>query len=68
MNQVRIRFVALVIVALSFSLLPVAQGSETDPFPGVALGAEIGTRQPVSPSTGNPLDGSPITTCPTGAG
>ena len=42
--------------------------AETDPFPGVALGAEIGSRQPVSSSTGNPLDGSPIITCPTGAG
>lgn len=45
MNQVRIRFISLVIAALSFSLLPVAQGSETDPFPGVAYQGEIpGTR------------------------
>jgi hypothetical protein len=67
-NQLRFRVTTLVIVALSFALLPAAQSSEVDPFPGVALGAEIGSRQPVSPSTGNPIDGSPIITCPAGAG
>jgi len=42
--------------------------AEDDPFPNVASGAEIGPRQAVSPSTGNPLDGSPIISCPSGAG
>ena len=53
-------------VATALSLVPAL--AETDPFPGVALGGEIGARQFVSPSTGMPLDGSSIISCGPGAG
>jgi hypothetical protein len=67
MTTLRNRLITAVVVALTFSSAPIAM-ADTDPFPGVALGAEVGPRQAVSPSTGNPLDGSAIITCPTGAG
>lgn len=63
----RTRVVAGLILTLVFAGAPVAS-AEVDPFPGVVLGGEIGTRQPVSSSTGNPLDGSAPITCPDGAG
>ena len=51
------------------SLFPITNSfAETDPFPGIALGAEVGPRQAVSPSTGMPLDGSPGISCQAGAG
>ena len=53
-------------VATALSLVPAL--AETDPFPGVTLGGEIGARQFVSPSTGMPLDGSSIISCGSGAG
>ena len=62
----RIVQVSLVSVLLTL-FMPIAN-ADTDPFPGVALGGEIGSRQLVSSSTGNPLDGSAIITCPSGAG
>jgi hypothetical protein len=59
----------VVVAAMGFSLFVGAPAqADTDPFPGVALGGEIGSRQAVSPSTGIPLDGSPIISCPAGAG
>ena len=61
-----ISFSAVIVVATAFSLVPAL--AETDPFPGVALGGEIGARQFVSPSTGMPLDGSAIISCGSGAG
>ena len=42
--------------------------ADNDPFPNIAIGAEFGERQKVSSSTGMPTDGSPIITCPSGAG
>ncbi len=70
MKSPRKYFLARLIVAsMGFSLFVGAPAqADTDPFPGVALGGEIGSRQAVSPSTGMPLDGSPIITCPAGAG
>ena len=53
-------------VATALSLVPAL--ADTDPFPGVTLGGEIGARQFVSPSTGMPLDGSSIISCGPGAG
>ncbi len=64
--NVVISFCSAVMVATAFSLVPAL--AETDPFPGVALGGEIGARQFVSPSTGMPLDGSAIISCGSGAG
>ncbi len=61
------RIVQVSIAALILSLFAPVANADTDPFPGVGYGAEIGSRQLVSSSTGNPLDGSPIITCPTGA-
>ena len=61
-----VSFSAVIVVATAFSLVPAL--AETDPFPGVALGGEIGARQFVSPSTGMPLDGSAIISCGSGAG
>jgi hypothetical protein len=58
--------IALLALTVSF-FMPIAN-ADTDPFPGVAYGAEIGPRQNVSSSTGMPLDGSPIITCPSGSG
>jgi hypothetical protein len=59
----------LIVASMGFSLIVGAPAqADTDPFPGVALGGEIGSRQAVSPSTGMPLDGSPIISCPAGAG
>lgn len=59
-------------VSLGTLIISLFSGSpafaDSDPFPGVALGGEIGSRQAVSSSTGNPLDGLPIITCPSGAG
>jgi hypothetical protein len=34
----------------------------------VANGAEVGSRQPINPSTGNPADGSAAISCPAGTG
>lgn len=68
LNTSKFRIIALVVATSSFGLLPSAHGFDVDPFPEITLGAEIGSRQPVSPSTGNPLDGSVIIACPTGAG
>ena len=67
MKLINARIVTGLVLALSTFGMPTSF-ADTDPFPGVAYGAEIGSRQPVSPSTGNPLDGSPIITCPSGAG
>ena len=64
--NVVISFCSAVMVATALSLVPAL--AETDPFPGVALGGEIGARQFVSPSTGMPLDGSSIISCGSGAG
>jgi hypothetical protein len=61
-----VSFSVVAIVATAFSLVPAF--ADTDPFPAISLGGEIGSRQFVSPSTGMPLDGSPIISCPTGAG
>ena len=61
-----VSFSAVIVVATAFSLVPAL--AETDPFPGVTLGGEIGARQFVSPSTGMPLDGSAIISCGSGAG
>ncbi len=61
--------VRLIVTAMVFSLFVGSPArAETDPYPGVAFGGEIGSRQAVSPSTGLPLDGSPIISCSTGAG
>lgn len=67
MKQLNVRFITAIVLALTVFGAPSAF-AEDDPFPGVALGAEIGSRQMVSSSTGMPLDGSAIITCPTGAG
>ena len=64
--NVVISFCSAVMVATALSLVPAL--ADTDPFPGVALGGEIGARQFVSPSTGMPLDGSSIISCGSGAG
>ena len=61
------RFITALALTLSVIGLPSAI-AEDDPFPGVALGGEIGSHQMVSSSTGMPLDGSAIITCPAGAG
>lgn len=62
-------FARIAIAAMGFSLLSGYSAlAETDPFPSIALGGEIGSRQAVSRSTGIPLDGSPIISCPAGAG
>ena len=70
MKIVRKYFVAHAAVAgLCVSLLSGYHAiAVDDPFPNLAFGGEIGSRQAVSSSTGNPLDGSPIITCPAGAG
>ena len=64
--NVVISFCSAVMVATALSLVPAL--ADTDPFPGVALGGEIGARQFVSPSTGMPLDGSAVISCGSGAG
>jgi len=61
-----VSFSVVAIVATAFSLVPAF--ADTDPFPAISSGGEIGSRQFVSPSTGMPLDGTPIISCPTGAG
>ena len=70
MKSPRKHFLArLIVAAMGFSLFVGAPAqADTDPFPGVALGGEIGSRQAVSRSTGMPLDGSPVINCPAGAG
>lgn len=67
MRQLNYRFITVLTLALTVFGAPSAFAEE-DPFPGVALGGEIGSRQMVSSSTGLPLDGSAIISCPTGAG
>lgn len=62
------KIVQVSITALVLSLFTSVASADTDPFPGLAFGAEIGSRQLVSSSTGMPLDGSPIISCPSGAG
>ena len=42
--------------------------AEDDPFPGIADGAEVGSRQPINPRTGDPADGSAPISCPAGTG
>jgi hypothetical protein len=42
--------------------------AEDDPFPGIADGAEVGSRQPINPRTGDPVDGSAPISCPAGTG
>lgn len=61
------RIVQISIASMVLSLFTSVASAETDPFPGIAYGAEVGSRQLVSSSTGNPLDGSPIISCPAGA-
>lgn len=63
----KFRTVLLVAIIATSNLHSVAH-ADTDPFPGVSYGAEIGPRQKVSSSTGNPVDGAAIITCPAGAG
>ena len=68
-SQIKYFLARVASAALLISLFSGSPASaETDPFPSIALGGEIGSRQAVSPSTGNPIDGSPIITCPSGAG
>jgi hypothetical protein len=67
MKLIKARLIVGLVLALSVIGAP-SSLADDDPFPGVAYGAEIGARQSVSPSTGNPLDGSPIISCPSGAG
>jgi len=62
------RIVKIVLVAISFSIFVPTANADTDPFPGVANGAEVGSRQPINPSTGNPVDGSAAISCPAGTG
>lgn len=62
------RIVKIVLVAMSFSIFVPTASADTDPFPGVANGAEVGSRQPINPSTGNPADGSAAISCPAGTG
>lgn len=67
MKLMNARFTYGLVAALLLSSAPFAV-AEDDPFPGVALGAEVGPHQLVSSSTGNPLDGSAPITCSAGAG
>ena len=67
MKHNRARLIAGLVSALLLSGFPLA-AAEEDPYPGVALGAEVGPHQLVSSSTGNPLDGSAPITCSAGAG
>lgn len=67
MNRTSIRLIPALTLALTLSFVSTAS-AEVDPFPNASWGEEVGPRQAVSPSTGNPLDGSPIITCPAGAG
>lgn len=62
------RILKIVLVAISFSIFVPTASADTDPFPGVANGAEVGSRQPINPSTGNPVDGSTAISCPAGTG
>jgi hypothetical protein len=62
------RIVKIVLVAVSLSIFVPTASADTDPFPGVANGAEVGSRQPINPSTGNPADGSAAISCPAGTG
>lgn len=67
MTHRRSRLIAGLVSALLLSSVSIA-AAEDDPYPGVALGAEVGPRQLISSSTGNPLDGSAPITCSAGAG
>ena len=62
------RIAKIVLVAVSLSIFVPTASADTDPFPGVANGAEVGSRQPINPSTGNPADGSAAISCPAGTG
>ncbi len=63
------RWFTVVLGALLFSTLPITVAhSDDDPLPGYADGAEVTARQPVSPSTGETLDGSEPIPCPNGSG
>ena len=63
-----IRFIKLLVIVVALSIYVPMANADEDPLPGIANGAYIGPRQDVSSSTGEPLDGSPIITCPAGAG
>lgn len=67
MNKTGFRLIPGLVLGLMLSFAPTAS-AEVDPFPDAKWGDEVGPRQAVSPSTGNPLDGSSIITCPAGAG
>lgn len=66
MTTLRIRLIGAIVLALTFSSAPTSI-ADTDPFPGIALGGEIGSRQYIN-NAGVPLDGSPAISCPSGAG
>jgi hypothetical protein len=66
MTTSRIRIISALAIALAFSPVTAAI-ADTDPFPGIALGGEIGARQYIS-NTGVVLDGSTPITCASGAG
>ncbi len=63
-----IKIVKVILLTISFSIVVPFASADTDPFPGVANGAEVGSRQPINPSTGNPVDGSAAISCPAGTG
>lgn len=63
-----IRIVKIILLAVFLSIFVPIASADTDPFPGVANGAEVGSRQPINPSTGNPVDGTDAISCPAGTG
>ena len=59
----------LILLLLSLLFTPNSLSfAEDDPFPGIADGAEVGSRQPINPRTGDPADGSAPISCPAGTG
>lgn len=58
--------VVLAVAVFASSSISLAY-AETDPFPGVALGGEVGPHQILN-SQGNPADGSAPIECPAGSG
>ena len=59
----------LILLLLSLFFTPNSFSfAEDDPFPGIADGAEVGSRQPINPRTGDPADGSAPISCPAGTG